>query len=210
MELSVSILSIKDKLEEKIKLLDNSNINYLHIDVEDGVFVPNKTSYFEVLKNMELTKPLDIHLMVKDVYSYIDIYSKLKPYYLTFHYEINDDKTKVIDYIKNKNIKVGLSINPSTKVKEIKSYLDKIDLVLVMGVEPGLGAQSFIKKTYKKIKQLKRLQKKHSFVIEVDGGVKDTNICKTKADIVVMGSYITKNRYYKAKIKEINEIIKSC
>ena len=202
--LSVSILNLEKDIDENIKILDNSNMDYFHLDVEDGIFVSNKKEFDTMFENRTTKKPLDVHLMVKDVYSYIDRYSKLNPHYLTFHKEVATNVEEIAEYIKSKNIKVGLSINPETKVKEIIKHLDILDLVLVMGVHPGKGGQKFIKKTFKKVKQLKKLQKKYDFKIEVDGGVNASNIKKINADISVVGSYITKSNNM---IEKINELI---
>lgn len=107
MKISASYLSIKDNIEENIKRLDNSKIDYIHVDVMDGIFVPNKTLNFSIIKNIlsNHTKNLDIHLMVNDVYGYIDKYAKLNPEFITFHYEVVDDPYLVIDYIKSYGIK---------------------------------------------------------------------------------------------------------
>ena len=141
------------------------DIDYLHLDIMDGIFVNNKN---EVI-NITNKKPLDVHLMVNDVYKYIDIYKNLNPLFITFHYEAVTGVLEVINYIKKFNIKVGLSIKPSTKVEEIIPYLPYLDLVLVMSVEPGQGGQSFIMDTVDKIRKLKEL--KGNYLIEVDGGM---------------------------------------
>lgn len=192
MLISTSILSIKDNLNEKIEKLNKSNTDYIHLDIMDNIFVPNYSD-FSNISNM--AKLLDVHLMVEDVYKYIDIYSKLNPIYITFHYEINENKNNVINYIKNKNIKIGLSIKPNTKIKEIIPYLDKIDLVLIMSVEPGYGGQKFIESSFEKIDQLNEIRKnkKYNFVIEVDGGINEKISAKLKneVDILVAGTFIT-------------------
>ncbi|MDD3453573.1 MAG: ribulose-phosphate 3-epimerase [Bacilli bacterium] len=192
MLISTSILSIKDNLNEKIEKLNKSNTDYIHLDIMDNIFVPNYSDFSNITN---MTKLLDVHLMVEDVYKYIDIYSKLNPIYITFHYEINENKNNVINYIKNKNIKIGLSIKPNTKIKEIIPYLDKIDLVLIMSVEPGYGGQKFIESSFEKIEQLNEIRKnkKYNFVIEVDGGINEKISAKLKneVDILVAGTFIT-------------------
>ncbi len=206
MKISASFLSIKDNLKDNINLLTKCDIDYLHLDIMDGVFVNNKT--WDVLEIKDLinnNKPLDVHLMVSDVYKYVDEYKTLNPDFITFHYEVDLDIMDIINYIKKFNIKVGLSIKPNTKVEEIIPYLPFIDLVLVMSVEPGFGGQEFITNSVDKIKKLKEL--KGDFLIEVDGGINNQTIDLVKdVDIAVIGSYITSGNY-EEKIKSIKEKI---
>ena len=199
MKISASFLTI-DNIENVNKLV-NCDIDYLHLDIMDGIFVSNKNEVFNITNK----KPLDVHLMVNDVYKYIDIYKKLNPLFITFHYEAVTDVLDAINYIKKFNIKVGLSIKPSTKVEEIIPYLPYLDLVLVMSVEPGQGGQQFIMDTIDKIKKLKEL--KGNYLIEVDGGINDNTIkLVNDADIVVVGSYITSGDY-EERIKNLKEKI---
>ena len=199
MKISASFLTI-DNIDNVNKLVD-CDIDYLHLDIMDGIFVNNKN---EVI-NITNKKPLDVHLMVNDVYKYIDIYKNLNPLFITFHYEAVTDVLEVINYIKKFNIKVGLSIKPSTKVEEIIPYLPYLDLVLVMSVEPGQGGQSFIMDTVDKIRKLKEL--KGNYLIEVDGGINDNTInLVNDADIIVVGSYITSGDY-EERIRNLKEKI---
>lgn len=204
MELSVSILGIKENIKENVLKLDNTNISYLHLDIMDGIFVENKTwetsQLYDIVKNCR-TK-LDVHLMVSDVYKYVTEFSKFNPEYITFHYEAVSDVRKIINYIKSFNIKVGLAIKPNTPLIKIKEFLGEIDLVLIMSVEPGQGGQDFLMSTNSKLNDLRQLQKEYNFVIEVDGGIKDTNISKVNTDISVIGSFIT-NGDYKEQIRKI-------
>ncbi len=202
MKLSVSILSMKDETDivEKIKKLTCFDVDYLHIDIMDGHFVLDKTwnvSNIEtIFKNN--SKLLDIHLMVEDVKKYINDFSKLNPEYITFHYEVTNNPMNEINLIKQKNIKVGISIKPDTDVKKLLPYLEYVDLVLIMSVEPGKGGQKFLDSSIEKIDYLYKIRKKcnYKYVIEVDGGVNIETIDKCKkCDIVVVGSYITKNNY---------------
>lgn len=202
MELSVSILSMKNdiNIKENIKKLNNCNINFLHIDIMDGKFVKNSTwNCLDVKKILpNNSKPLDIHLMVEDIEKYIDDFSILNPKYITFHLEATDNPIKIIKLIKEKNIGVGISIKPNTDVSSLLPYLSLVDLVLVMSVEPGQGGQKFLDSSVEKINYLYQVRndKNYNYVIEVDGGVNNTTIenCR-KCDIVVVGSYITKNNY---------------
>ena len=199
MKISASFLTI-DNIDNVNKLVD-CDIDYLHLDIMDGIFVNNKN---EVI-NITNKKPLDVHLMVNDVYKYIDIYKNLNPLFITFHYEAVTGVLEVINYIKKFNIKVGLSIKPSTKVEEIIPYLPYLDLVLVMSVEPGQGGQSFIMDTVDKIRKLKEL--KGNYLIEVDGGINDNTInLINDADIIVVGSYITSGDY-EERIRNLKEKI---
>ena len=199
MKISASFLTI-DNIDNVNKLVD-CDIDYLHLDIMDGIFVNNKN---EVI-NITNKKPLDVHLMVNDVYKYIDVYKNLNPTFITFHYEAVTNVLEVVNYIKKFNIKVGLSIKPSTKVEEIIPYLPYLDLVLVMSVEPGQGGQSFIMDTVDKIKKLKEL--KGNYLIEVDGGINDNTInLVNDADIIVVGSYITSGNY-EERIKNLKEKI---
>ena len=206
MKISASFLSIKDNLKENIARLTQTDIDYLHLDIMDGNFVENKTWDIEQIKGIiNYNKPLDIHLMVDDVYKYIDQFQVLKPIYITFHYEINYDIMKVIEYIKQYGIKVGLSIKPETDVEQILPYLPYIYLILVMSVDPGSGGQTFISNTTDKIEKLRAID--GNFLIEVDGGINiDTIDLVKNVDIIVVGSYIT-NGDYEERIKNIKEKI---
>ena len=208
MKLSCSYLSSNDK-ENTIKKLNNSNIDYIHLDVMDGEFIDNKTLDFNRLRNYfyHNKKNIDVHLMVKNVKLYTELYSLLNPKYIIFHLEVGNT-LELINYIKNKNIKVGLAINPNTNINELKPFLDKIDLVLVMSVIPGKGGQSFIESSLDKIKQIRELNS--NIIISVDGGINNTNIQKIKeagASMCVVGSYITNNDEL-LKINELQNIIK--
>lgn len=211
MEISVSILGIKQNIAKKIESLNEVDVNYLHIDVMDGKFVSNKTDKFEIVRD-NLTasqKKYDVHLMVEDVKSYVDKFKNLNPEYITFHYEVNDDLFGIINYIKANNIKVGISIKPSTDVGLILPYLSFVDLVLVMTVEPGLGGQKFMPEMREKIDDLKELRALNNldFKIEVDGGINDETILSVKdVDMAVVGSYITSGNY-KQKVKTLKETL---
>lgn len=196
--LALSILSIKDDLE-KIKLMDALNPDYIHLDIMDGVFVPN---IVEMNNLGPFKSKKDVHLMVSDIERYIDIYSELDPEYITFHLEASNDVNGIIKLIKSKNIKVGISIKPNTEVKELLPYLNEIDLVLIMSVEPGQGGQSFIENSILKIKELNYLRKKHNYnyLIEIDGGITEEVASRCKeCDIFVVGSYITLSEDYKKR-----------
>lgn len=210
MKISASILDIKEPKQLEVMKLSNLDIDYIHLDVMDGVFVENKTLSLSEFENIIRfsSKPIDVHLMVSDVKKYIDSYFKLNPEYIIFHYEAVSDVIGVINYIKEKKIKVGLSIKPNTEINEIINYLNYVDLVLLMSVEPGRGGQSFIREVKDKIDLLHQIKNKegYNFIIEVDGGINNETIklCKN-ADMCVVGSYITKNDY-EASVSELRKI----
>lgn len=202
--ISISLLNIIDDID-KIKKIDELNTDYIHIDVMDGKFVNNVKSFLHLPK---LNTKRDVHLMVYDLKKYIDDYIKLEPEFITFHYEATDHILETIDYIKSFGIKVGISIKPNTEVSVLLPYLDKVDLILIMSVEPGLGGQSFIPYSEDKINELNelRINNNYNYLIEVDGGVNNTNIDKCKnADILVVGSYITMSEDYEKSLKSVKK-----
>ncbi len=208
MLLSASFLSIKEDRKENILKLSNEKIDFLHVDVMDGEFISNKTECLDSLKKiLPLSTPFDVHLMVNDTMSYIEEFSSLRPNYITIHVE-TDYVLKAIDFIKEQNIKVGLSIKPNTPVRKLIPYLPIVDLVLVMSVEPGEGEQTFIENTVNKIQELKRIREIHNYhyLIEVDGGINErtAKLCKD-ADILVCGSYITNGSRYSVQIEKLKK-----
>lgn len=202
MKISTSILNMK-KDSEHFNRLNHTTTDFIHLDIMDGNFVCNQSDMFDFVNNNIVEKPLDIHLMVQNPIPYIEKYSKLNPNNITVHYEA-DCLLESLHSIKEKNIKVGLAINPKTDVHQIEECLDKIDLLLIMSVEPGLGGQSYIDVS-NKLKEARNLQKKYSFVIEVDGGIKDNNIASIDADIAVVGSFITSKEDFQKQIDELKK-----
>ena len=205
--ISVSYLSVIDDLENVINKLNNTNCDYIHVDVMDGIFVSNKTINIDSIQDILLksNKKLDVHLMVKDIKFYVDKYSKLNPEYITIHIEASDNIIDDIEYIKNKGIKVGLSLNPNTIVDNIKPYLNMIDMVLVMSVEPGLGGQKFIENSIDKINLLNSIRKDSqlTYLVSVDGGINSTNAKLCHTDILVSGNYITSSDDYQKRIDKL-------
>ena len=203
MKVSVSVLSAYDRLIYAIKKVNESSADFLHLDVMDGMFVANKKFPIEVVKDVISIskKPLDVHLMV-DSLKTVKEYALLKPEYLTFHVEILEDY-EIIDYVKSLGVKVGLAINPETKIDKLIPYLDDIDLVLFMSVEPGLGGQPFKEEVVEKVKTLKKIAPK-DLIISIDGGVNDKNVSLCRyagCDMVVSGSFITNNDNYDERIR---------
>lgn len=193
MRLSVSILNLKEK--SNIKKIEEHNPDFIHIDVMDGLFVDNVSFKYNDIKDYLGDFSYDVHLMVRDVKSYIDEYKNINPKYITFHVETNNVIDN-INYLKSLGIKVGLAINPDTDISLLYPYLDKIDLVLVMSVKPGLGGQEFIMNSINRINTLYDYRKEHNlnYKISVDGGINDLTIEFVKnSDIVVSGSYVINN-----------------
>ena len=199
-KISPSILSSKDRITST-KKLNNTKADFLHIDVMDGKFVDNQQfPPEEILKIEKISKKkLDVHLMVENPEQYIEQLHNKFIEFITFHIEIDKNIDNIISKIKNLGYKVGISIKPNTSVDTIIPYLNKIDLVLIMSVEPGYGGQEFIPSTLDKAKIIRNNNK--NIIIEIDGGIKDTNINEIKkyVDIAVIGSYIiNQNDYNKA------------
>lgn len=205
-KIAVSILSSSYDTEETINRINKLNVKYFHIDVMDGLFVKNEVNPFEYVNLC--TKPLNVHLMVVDPFKYITEYASLNiTDTIIFQVEIDENIGELIDYIHSFNIKAGLAIKPATDITDISSYLDKIDEVLVMSVEPGAGGQAFMDSSYEKIEMLKKIRetRKLKFKIGVDGGVNDTNYNKLKdVDIIAVGSYICKSEDYQKQVDKLN------
>ena len=202
MKISTSILSAKDRIES-IKKLNRTNTSYIHVDVMDGKFVQDKQfDTYEKVHSVSLVseKKLDIHLMVDNPYEYVIQYKNMDIEFITIHVESSGDKKKTIDEIKGMGYKVGLAIKPNTDVKELEKYLDDIDMILVMSVEPGKGGQTFIHSSVEKIDSVKKLIGDRNILVEVDGGINDETISLVQdVDIAVVGSYIVgSDNYYKS------------
>lgn len=218
MEISTSVLNVKEEnIIQTIYDLEVAHTDYFHIDVMDGRFVQNDTSekmrkYCEYI-NQVSNIPIDVHLMVTNIKEYIDSYLIFNPNIITFHYEACKDKAEVeryINYIKENDCKVGLSIKPQTSIKEIEDLLPKINLLLIMSVEPGKGGQTFIEDTLNKIEIAKNKIEELNLEteIEVDGGIKVENIDKVKskgATIAVVGTAIIDSNDYTYTINNMKK-----
>ena len=200
-KIAPSILSADfNKLEEEVLKVQDAGAEFLHFDVMDGHFVPNISFGIPVLKNIAHSHHMvnDVHIMISDPKKYAPEFIKSGAEYLTFHYEaLNSDKEveEVIDLIHSLNVKSGLSVKPNTPVEVVDKFLPKLDLVLVMSVEPGFGGQSFIPSALDKIAHLRKVidEKKYDCLIEVDGGInaKTGKLCKDAGvDVLVAGSYL--------------------
>ena len=187
-------------LHRDCDIVNKSNADWFHLDVMDGLFVPNISFGMPVVSSIrKLTKkPLDVHLMIIEPERYIDKFVDIGSDILTVHIEATSHMDNILDKIKNSSIKSGIAINPDTPINKLEDYISKVDLVCLMGVHAGFGGQKFIEKTFDRLVELKSLinSKNSSALIEIDGGVDNTNSKKLKslgADILVAGSYIFKS-----------------
>lgn len=207
-KISVSFLSSKNEAKDILKI-NNSSADYIHVDVMDGRFVKKRHKPYKMLYKLSssISKRLDVHLMEKKPLKHINYFASLNTEFITIHVEL-EKVDKYIDLISQYGIKVGLAINPETDESVLLPYLNKIDLVLIMGVHPGRGGQEFIEDTIKKIIRIKKiiLKKKRKVLISVDGGV-NAEVAKRLdfVDIIVSGSYVTSSDDFDAAIETIRK-----
>ena len=202
-------------LQRDIEMINTSEADWFHIDIMDGVFVPNISFGMPVLEaiNKHAKKTIDVHLMIVDPDRYISTFKKLGADVLTVHYEACTHLHRTLQAIKAEGMKAGVALNPHTSVDLLEDVIQDIDLVCIMSVNPGFGGQSFIENTYTKVEKLKALinRKNASTLIEIDGGVTNKNakqLVEAGADVLVAGSYVFGAENPIATIADLKEITK--
>ncbi|WP_299441512.1 ribulose-phosphate 3-epimerase [uncultured Aquimarina sp.] len=201
-------------LQRDVEMINNSDADWFHIDIMDGVFVPNISFGMPVLRDIakHATKTIDVHLMIVDPDRYIKTFADLGSNILTVHYEACTHLHRTLQAIKAEGMKAGVALNPHTNVSLLEDTINDIDLVCIMSVNPGFGGQSFIENTYKKVQQLKEIIERNnaSTIIEIDGGVTNKNakqLVDAGADVLVAGSYVFKSENPIQTIKGLKEMI---
>ncbi len=200
-------------LKQDIELVNQSNADYLHVDVMDGRFVPNISFGQDIVKVMHehCTKPLDVHLMIEEPERYVGNFVKAGAEIITFHLEATNHAHRLVQQIKDLGVKAGVALNPHTNIRNIEDILEDLDLILIMSVNPGFGGQKFIYRAIPKIQQLKQMldERNLSPIIEIDGGVGLHNaekIVDAGCNLLVAGSSVFKSNDPIQTIKQLKEL----
>lgn len=201
-------------LNKDIEMINASEADFFHLDVMDGVFVPNISFGFPIIEqiNKAAKKPLDVHIMIVEPDRYVESFAKVGTHILTVHYEVSIHLNRIVQHIKQNGMKAGVALNPHTPVSVLEDIINELDLVLLMSVNPGFGGQKYIENTYKKVSQLRKMIDNSSSqaLIEVDGGVtleNSSKLCKTGVDILVAGSSIFNSKNPIEIIKKMKNIL---
>jgi len=212
--ISPSMLSADfNHLAEEIEMINQSEADWFHLDIMDGVFVPNISFGLPIVAHINklAKKPLDVHLMIVEPDRYIEDFKKAGADYLTVHYEACTHLHRTVQKIKSEEMKAGVSLNPHTPIAVLEDIVQDIDLVLLMSVNPGFGGQKFIENTYSKITQLREIasRKNPNLIIEIDGGVDSSNankLIETGANALVAGSFVFKSEKPKNTISQLKTL----
>ena len=212
--ISPSMLSSDfNHLSEEIEMINQSEADWFHLDIMDGVFVPNISFGLPIVAHINklAKKPLDVHLMIVEPDRYIEDFKKAGADYLTVHYEACKHLHRTVQKIKSEEMKAGVSLNPHTPIAVLEDIVQDIDLVLLMSVNPGFGGQKFIENTYSKINQLREMasRKNPNLIIEIDGGVDNSNakkLIETGANALVAGSFVFKSENPKNTISQLKTL----
>ena len=202
-------------LQRDIEMINNSQADWFHIDIMDGVFVPNISFGMPVLEAItrHAKKTIDVHLMIVDPDRYIKTFSDLGANFLSVHYEACTHLHRTLQAIKAEGMKAGVALNPHTNINLLEDIINDIDMVCVMSVNPGFGGQSFIENTYSKVEKLKELisRKNTSTLIEIDGGVTSKNavqLVKAGADVLVAGNFVFKSENPTQTIIDLKKLLR--
>lgn len=202
-------------LQRDVELVNKSLADWHHLDIMDGLFVPNISYGMPVMKTIAkyASKPLDVHLMIQEPDRYIETFAELGADNLTVHYEACSHLHRTVQAIKKEGMKAGVALNPHTPVGVLQDIIRDLDLVLIMSVNPGYGGQTFIENTFSKLKDLKELKESRGSkaLVEVDGGVSTSNaaaLAKAGVDVLVAGSFVFQSKDPIATIKELKTIAK--